>query len=59
VTTTVWGSGLLEKLIVAKLVKKFPAFYGTTIHEHNSPLLELSRYKRNVHPGSRFSKDTF
>jgi hypothetical protein len=25
---TPWGRVLVEKLIVAKLVKKFPAFYG-------------------------------
>jgi hypothetical protein len=26
---TPWGKGLLEKLTVFQLVKKFPAFYGT------------------------------
>jgi hypothetical protein len=46
VTTTAWRKGLLKKLIVAKLVKIFPAFYGTIIHEHNSPLLDLSHYRQ-------------
>jgi hypothetical protein len=26
---TPWNRGLLEKLTISKLVKKFPAFYGT------------------------------
>jgi hypothetical protein len=26
---TPWSRGLLEKLTVSQLVKKFPAFYGT------------------------------
>jgi hypothetical protein len=26
---TAWSRGLLEKLTVSQLVKKFPAFYGT------------------------------
>jgi len=43
VTTTAWRSGLHEKLIVAKLVKKFHAFYGTIIRENNSPPLDFSR----------------
>jgi hypothetical protein len=36
---------LLEKLMVAKIVKKFPAFYENIIHEHKSPLLALPRYR--------------
>jgi hypothetical protein len=60
VTTTAQRSGLLEKLIVATLFKKFPAFYGTIIMNTTTRHLTFpATDKFNVHPGSQFSKDIF
>jgi hypothetical protein len=58
ITITTWGRDLLEKLMVAELVKQFPVFYGTrsffTVEMtfwdvEPCNLVELDRRFRGVH----------